>query len=122
MLPLVVHQNSFCEPAAQPRPAEGAQRPRWAAAAPRAEAHLLKGAHWPWRDFRESFSESCGDLAKGRKSTKVAGGARASGYNIVYGRAKFYVSRRSKKSISLENRALHAPGNRTHTDKNQDFV
>ena len=28
----------------------------------------------------------------------------------------------SKKSISLENRALHAPVNRTHTNKNQDFV
>ena len=40
-------------------------------------------ANWPWQDFRESFSESCGDLAKGRKSTKVAGGARASGYSIV---------------------------------------
>ena len=39
--------------------------------------------HWPRQDFRESFSESCGDLAKGRKSTKVAGGARASGHSIV---------------------------------------
>ena len=38
---------------------------------------------WGGQDFRESFSESCGDLAKGRKSTKVAGGARASGYSIV---------------------------------------
>ena len=53
-----------------------------------------------------SFSESCGDLAKGRKSTKVAGGARASGYNNTFPG--------SKTSISLEKGALHAPGNRTH--------
>ena len=48
------------------------------------EAHDARTAVlWEIPDFRESFFEICGMVAKGRKSTKVAGEARASGYNIV---------------------------------------
>ena len=66
------------------------------------------GAGWPMADFRESFSESCVDLAKGRKLTKVAGGARALGYSIVRA-SKILRFQAQKMSNSVKHRALHVP-------------
>ena len=40
---------------------------------------------WGWQDFRESFFESCGDLAKVRKSTKVVGGIACQASEVARG-------------------------------------
>ena len=65
---------------------------------------------WGGQDFRESFSESCGGVAKGRKSTKVAGGARASGYCIV--RTMRVTVREVDVSVSQEPHGLPVGGPR----------
>ena len=90
-----------------------------------ARSHRLPPRHtlplgWGGQDFRESFSESCGGVAKGRKSTKVAGGARASGYCIVRTRKKC-VSRLKKVQFLEKSRAARARKPDPHL-KNQGFL
>ena len=79
---------------------------------------------WHWADFRESFYESCGVRPKGRKSTKVAGEASfASSLRLQYCTGEQNVAfPGSKTANSLKNRALHAPGSRTHTSKIRIFA
>ena len=78
-----------------------------------------KHATPPRLHFRESFFESCGDLAKGRKSKKVAGQGSSLGLQYCAGEQNFAFPG-SNTSNSLKNRAARAKKPDQHL-QNQDL-
>ena len=79
-------------------------------------AHRWHTHIWPGSDFCESFFEICSGPAKGRNSTKVAGGARASGYNSLRASKKIHFQA-PKSPIPWKIARCRAPGSRTHTTR-----